>query len=36
MLRIHLFSISTIKTLRALAALTLLGLLIVKTLTNLL
>ena len=36
MLRIHLFSIFTIKTPRVLAALTPLGLLIVKTLTNVL
>jgi len=36
MLRIHLFSIFTIKTPRALAALTPVGLLIVKTLTNVL
>jgi len=36
MLRIHLFSIFTIKTPRAHAALTPLGLLIVKTLTNVL
>jgi len=34
MLRLHLFSIFTIKTPRALTALTPLGLLIVKTLTN--
>ena len=36
MLRIHLFSIFTIKTPRALAALAPLGLLIVKTLTHVL
>ena len=36
MLKIHLFSIFTIKTPRALAALTPLGLLIVKTLANVL
>ena len=36
MLIIHLFSIFTIKTTRALAALTPVGLLIVKTLTNVL
>ena len=36
MLRIHLFSIFTIKTPRALAVLVSLGLLIVKTLTNVL
>ena len=36
MLRIHLFNIFTIKTPRALAAIEPLGLLIVKTLTNLL
>ena len=36
MLRIHLFSIFTIKTPRALAALSPLGLLIVKTLTHVL
>jgi len=36
MLRIHLFSIFTIKTPKALAALAPLGLLIVKTVTNVL
>ena len=36
MLRIHLFSISTIKTPRALAAVDPLGLLTMKTLTNVL
>jgi len=36
MFRIHLFSIIAIRTARALAALTPVGLLIVKTLTNVL